>query len=176
MNNSLQYGHIILRALEPDDIDLLFSWENNTGIWQVSNTHAPFSKHILAKYIKDSSGDIYESKQLRLIIENEKKKPVGSIDLFDIDPYHQRAGIGILIHNTEERRKGYASDALKAISDYCLNFIGLRQLYANIQVSNEASLHLFKKAGFEISGVKKDWLRTLSGWEDELLLQKFLVG
>ena len=175
MNENITYGHVTLRALEPDDIDLLYAWENNTHIWQVSNTRAPFSRHILAIYIKDSAGDIYESKQLRLIIGNETGKPVGSIDLFDIDPYHQRAGIGILIHNTEERRRGYASDALAAICQYCLNFIGLRQLYANIQESNVASIELFKKAGFQISGIKKQWLRTLSGWENELLMQKFLT-
>ena len=174
MNEILKYGQITLRALEPNDIELLYLWENNIEIWQVSNTRAPFSKHILAKYIKDSKGDIFETKQLRLIIENETGIAVGTIDLFDIDPYHQRAGIGILVHNVNERRKGYAYEALMAMSDYCLNFIGLRQLYANIQTGNEASLHLFKKAGFEITGVKKGWIRTLSGWEDELLVQKFL--
>jgi diamine N-acetyltransferase len=175
MDNNLKFGNISLRALEPDDIGLLYIWENNTEIWQVSNTRSPFSKHILAKYINDSEGDIYEIKQLRLIIQNETNVPVGSIDLFDIDPYHQRAGIGILIHKTEERRKGYALDALHAMENYCMNYIGLRQLYANIQVSNEASLKLFEKAGFKVSGVKKDWLRTPTGWEDELFLQKNLV-
>lgn len=175
MNNHLKHGNVSLRPLEPGDIDLLYLWENNTEIWQVSNTRAPFSKHNLAKYIEESQNDIYATKQLRLIIENEKDQPVGTIDLFDIDPYHQRAGIGILIHKSEERRKGYAANALKAMESYCVNFIGLRQLYANIQAGNNPSLQLFKKAGFVLSGVKKEWLRTITGWENELLFQKILV-
>ena len=175
MGNLLKHGKITLRALEPADIEMLYEWENNTEIWQVSNTVAPFSKHILAKYIKDSEGDLYLTRQLRLIIENEKGIPVGAVDLFDIDHYHQRAGIGILIYSRDERRKGYAGDALEAMEDYCLEVIGLRQLYANIPAANKASLALFEKTGFRHVGTKKEWLRTFSGWDDELLFQKFLA-
>ena len=92
-------NHIIkLRALEPEDIDILYRWENDTDVWKVSNTIAPFSKYILRQFIENQKYDIYETKQLRLIIEAlETQKPVGTIDLFDIDPYNLRAGVGILI-------------------------------------------------------------------------------
>ena len=43
---------IVLRALEPDDVELLYNWENNRDIWKISNTQAPFSKYILQKYIE----------------------------------------------------------------------------------------------------------------------------
>ncbi|NQU86104.1 MAG: GNAT family N-acetyltransferase [Mariniphaga sp.] len=173
-NNFLEYGNVILRALEPEDIELLYNWENNSEIWNLSNTKSPFSKHILAQYIKESFRDIYETKQLRLIIKTSSGDPVGAIDLFDIDPYHQRAGIGILISKTKNRGKGYASDALQALCNYALNIIGLHQLYANISEDNITSLNLFEKAGFTVSGEKTDWLKTLDGWKKELILQKIL--
>ncbi|MFW5831234.1 MAG: GNAT family N-acetyltransferase, partial [Prolixibacteraceae bacterium] len=75
MENQLKYGKISLRPLEPEDIDLLYQWENNMEIWEVSNTKAPFSRHILAMYIKESARGIYETKQLRLIIQNENRQP-----------------------------------------------------------------------------------------------------
>jgi diamine N-acetyltransferase len=175
MNNLLTYGKISLRPLEPDDIELLYRWENNMEIWNVSNTRTPFSKYILAEYLKESAKDIYETKQLRLIIQNEELAPVGAVDLFDFDPYHMRAGIGILIHRAENRHHGYATDALNAIFGYALEVLGLKQLYANIATSNEMSIHLFEKTGFEKTGTKKNWLKTTSGWEDEILLQKMLT-
>jgi diamine N-acetyltransferase len=175
MNNLLTYGKISLRPLEPDDIELLYRWENNMEIWNVSNTRTPFSKYILAEYLKESAKDIYETKQLRLIIQNEELAPVGAVDLFDFDPYHMRAGIGILIHRAENRHHGYATDALNAIFGYALEVLGLKQLYANIATSNELSIHLFEKTGFEKTGTKKNWLKTTSGWEDEILLQKMLT-
>jgi len=175
MNNQFTYGKIKLRPIEPDDIELLYQWENNMEIWNVSNTKTPYSKYILAEYLKESAKDIYETKQLRLIIQNENSAPVGAVDLFDFDPYHMRAGIGILIHGTENRNHGYGSDALNAIFGYAAEVLGLKQLYANIAASNELSIHLFEKTGFEKTGIKKNWLKTLAGWEDEVLLQKFLI-
>jgi len=176
MNNQLSYGKISLRPLETDDIELLYQWENNMEIWKVSNTKTPYSKYILAEYLKESVKDIYETKQLRLVIQNEDSVPVGAVDLFDFDPYHMRAGIGILIHQAENRHHGYATDALKAIFGYALEVLGLKQLYANIVATNEVSIHLFEKVGFTQSGIKKNWLKTLAGWEDEILLQKFLIS
>lgn len=173
--NHLQYGKIKLRPLEPADIDILYTWENDTEIWEVSNTKAPFSRHILAQYLQEAAKDIYETKQLRLIIENEDGQPVGAVDLFDFEPYHLRAGVGILIHNKTDRNKGYANDALNALSKYALEILGLKQLFANITSDNTNSIHLFEKSGFTQSGVKKDWIKTFEGWKDEIILQKILV-
>ena len=174
MNNKLKYGKISLRPLEPEDIELLYKWENNLEIWEVSNTKTPFSKHILAQYLIESAKDIYETKQLRLIIQNKKLEPVGAIDLFDFEPYHLRAGVGILIHNNSDKNRGYATDALKALSAYTFEILGLKQLYANIAENNTNSIHLFEKSGFVQVGIKKDWLKTIGGWKDEILFQKIL--
>lgn len=174
MNQQLKYGKISLRPLEPEDIDLLYQWENNMEIWEASNTKAPFSKYILAQYIKESARGIYETKQLRLIIQNEKQQPVGAVDLFDFEPFHLRAGVGILIHKTEDKSRGYATDALAALSNYALNTIGIKQLYANIAENNLPSIRLFEKAGFSKSGTKKMWLKTKDGWKDEYFYQKIL--
>ncbi len=172
--NYLTCGNVSLRPLEPSDIEILYLWENNMAIWEVSNTKTPYSKHILARYIQESAKDIYETKQLRLIIQNEQSKPVGAIDLFEFEPYHQRAGVGILIHDQQDRGKGYASDALKALSNYALYVLGLKQLYANITSDNLKSIQLFANQGFEPSGIKKEWIKTVNGWKDEILFQKFL--
>ena len=173
-NKALEYGKVRFRALEPEDIDLLYEWENDAQIWDVSNTYEPFSRYILAKYIKESQRDIYESKQIRMIIENLEGEPVGAIDLFDFDPFHFRAGVGILIHKEKNRGMGYASDALNLLCQYAANYLRLHQLFANISVDNLTSIQLFKKNGFELSGTKKDWRRTLDGWKSELFFQKIL--
>jgi len=170
----LEFGKIRFRALEPNDVDILFEWENDAEIWEISNTFEPFSKYILAKYIKESQRDIYESKQIRMVIETPERKAVGAIDLFDFDPFHFRAGVGILIHDEKDRKLGYATDALQLLCRYAAEYLRLHQLYANITEDNLASIHLFKNAGFELIGTKKDWRRTLDGWKGELMFQKIL--
>jgi len=170
----LEFGKVRFRALEPDDIDLLYEWENDSEIWEVSNTYEPFSKYILAKYIKESQRDIYESKQVRMIIETLESRAIGAIDLFDFDPFHFRAGVGILIHDEKDRKLGYANDSLQLLCAYASTHLRLHQLFANISADNAASIKLFEHNGFELSGTKKDWRRTKDGWKDELMFQKIL--
>jgi diamine N-acetyltransferase len=175
MSNMINSGKIILRPLEPEDLDLLYVWENNTEIWELSNTRTPFSKYVLKEYLKNSVKDIYEVKQLRLIIENELHRAVGAVDLFDFEPYHLRAGVGILINSIRDRGMGYAADALEALSEYAQNTLGMKQIYANIAEDNKNSISLFKKSGFIRTGIKKCWIKTTTGWKDELLFQKILA-
>jgi len=168
----LQGQHILLRALEPGDIEALYQWENDTENWKVSSTQTPFSRFVLEQYIASAHQDIYSVKQLRLIICANENKPVGCIDLFDFEPNHLRAGIGVLIAEKSERRKGYASEALELLIEYCFKLLNLHQLYCNITTDNEASILLFQKHGFQITGIKKQWIRDGDSFKDELLLQR----
>jgi diamine N-acetyltransferase len=171
MRKYLEDDKVLLRAIETEDIELLYNWENDEETWEVSHTLVPFSKYILALYIKNSDKDIYETKQLRLMIDSPKGKTVGAIDLFDFDPYNSRAGVGLLIYSKDDRSKGYASAALALVIEYCFKKLHIHQLYANVDTRNEPSIRLFKKFGFQICGTKKQWLLTDFGWNDEHLLQ-----
>ncbi len=175
--NLLKSEHVFLRALEPTDLELLYAWENDPTIWLVSGTLAPFSRFVLEQYLTSAHQDIYTHKQLRLMIEHfeepedEMGTPVGCIDLFDFDPKNKHAGIGILIGDMSKRNNNCASEALKLLINYSFNTLDLHQLYCNITTDNEVSLHLFKKFGFEITGLKQDWIFYNGQWYDEYLLQ-----
>lgn len=174
MDNVLSFGSVRLRAPEPEDLELLYEWENDSSLWEMSNARAPLSKHILAQYLQNASRDVYELKQVRMIIETHGHKPVGAVDLYDIDFFHQRAGLGILIHNDADRRQGYASDAIRAIEHYAREVLGIRQVFASVAENNEASIGLFQKAGYALTGIRKKWLNTITGWRDEWFFQKIL--
>lgn len=179
--NILEGTYTTLRAPEPEDLEYFYQWENDSEVWQVSNTITPFSRYTLRQYIESSRLDIYETHQLRLMIdkryaagstEKEGHRTIGTIDLFDFDPYHHRAGVGILIGEKSERGNGLAGDALKTLILYSFSFLKLHQLYCNISSDNQTSLKFFQKSGFEIAGTKKDWIYGGNGtYLDEYLLQ-----
>ena len=171
--NFLENDKIKLRAPEPSDLNLLYEWENNTETWISGNTLTPFSKHVLTKYLETAHLDIFEASQLRLMIDlkNEKMQTIGTIDLFDFDSFNRRAGVGILIAEKSNRGKGYATDALQVLINYCFELLGMHQLYCNIGIENKVSLSLFKNQGFEIVGLKKDWMLRGKKYSDEYLLQ-----
>lgn len=163
-----------LRALEPGDIELMYAWENDTQIWGVSGTLAPFSRHTLERFIEGQQFDIFQTRQQRLIIETPEGLPVGALDLFDLDPVNLRAGVGILIHDTAQRGKGYAADAVETVCSYARDMLHLHQLWCSVEAGNAASLALFRNAGFSETGVRKEWLRLADGFHDEVFLQKIL--
>ncbi|MCK5028700.1 MAG: GNAT family N-acetyltransferase [Bacteroidales bacterium] len=160
-----------LRAIEPYDLDIIHKWENDNSIWHLSNTITPFSKNIIKQFIDNSHLDIFQSKQLRLMIEKNNGEVIGTIDLFDYDPLHKRAGIGILIAEKENRGKGYASDALDVLIKYCFSVLQLHQLFCNITDDNSESINLFTKKGFQLIGTKKDWLLFSDGTKNEYMYQ-----
>ena len=168
----LKNKHISLRPIELEDLNILYKWENNPNLWEVSNTIVPFSKYILEKYLENSHLDIFTTKQIRFVIEeNESKKAVGLIDIFDFEPMHNRAGIGILIYEENDRQNGFAYNALELIKNYASQVLMLNQIYCDISEDNTASIKLFKKSGFKISGKKEKWIKTPQGYKDELFLQ-----
>lgn len=172
MSYLLQNSKIKLRALEPEDLELLYNWENNSSIWGHSNTLAPYSKFVLRSYLENAHKDIFEQKQVRFMIElTKEKKAIGTIDLFDIDFYNLRAGVGILIAESSDRNSGYAGNALDLLIKYAFTHLDLYQLYCNISTDNTYSIQLFESKQFKISGKKKGWIKSNGHMKDVFFLQ-----
>ena len=170
-NQILKGKKIKLRALEPEDLSFLFEIENNEVFWEISHTQTPFSKFLLKQYLENAHLDIYEAKQLRLVIEDvDNGNAFGLIDLFDFNPKHKRAGIGILVH-PDFQKNGFASEALKILIEYAFTYLDLHQLYANITEGNNNSISLFENFNFKKIGIKKDWLFTNNSYQNEILYQ-----
>ena len=169
---TLKGKNIYLRALEPEDLEFVYTIENNESIWEVSNTQTPYSRFLIRQYLENAHQDIYEAKQLRLVIcKNQDFEAVGLIDLFDFDPRNNRAGVGILIQNSTNRNSGIGTEALDLLIQYAFTKLNLHQLYANIDLENEASLALFTNFGFQNIGVKKQWNLINGRYKDEALFQ-----
>lgn len=188
-------GRIVrLRAVEPADIDRMYLWENDASVWEVSGTLVPFSRHTLQRFLDEQAYDLLQTRQQRLIIEvpetdgrtdggqmagraeqiGRPMRAVGALDLFELDMFHRRVGIGILIHAAADRSHGYARDAVETVCRHAREVLGLHQVWCHVGASNTASLRLFAACGFRETGRKRDWLRTPEGWQDEVLLQRIL--
>jgi len=169
---TLKGEKIYLRALEPEDLEFIYNIENNEAIWEVSATQTPYSRFLIKQYLENAHQDIYEAKQLRLVITTYENDVVGLIDLFDFDPKNKKVGVGILIADKKQRSKGYGSEALHLVCHYAFTHLDVHQLYANIAEDNLISVQLFEKQEFKTVGVKKDWNLVHGEFKNELLLQR----
>jgi diamine N-acetyltransferase len=168
MNTSKPFIH--LRAIEPEDLDLLYRIENDVKLWNVGITNVPYSRYTLRDYVANASDDIYTDRQVRMMVENDRHEVVGIVDLVSFDPSNCRAEVGLIILDAF-RRQGYGSRTLEAVAEYALSVVHLHQLYAYVDVTNEASLRLFQKMGYKTSTTIKDWLYDGKNYRDAVLMQ-----
>lgn len=164
---------IFLRALEPEDLDVLLQLENDSSLWKYSNRTEPFSRDLLQKYIDQQEQDIFEVKQKRFVVSYPDQTPIGFVDLFDFEPLHRRAGIGVIIH-PDYQGKGYAKRALELVEEFAKKQLNLHSLFANIAEENSASLKVFESCEFRRIAEKKEWNFYEGQFHDEYLYQKLL--
>ena len=170
-NGTQELSTVNLRAIEPEDLDLLYRIENDTALWNIGTSNVPYSRYLLHDYVAHATADIYTDRQARLMVDNAEEQTVGIADLVNFDPSNRRAEVGLIILN-EHRRKGYATSALQQLCDYARRVLHLHQLYAYVDVRNEASLALFRKAGFTAAVRMPDWLCDGDSYHDAWLVQR----
>ncbi|KAA6341366.1 Spermidine N(1)-acetyltransferase [termite gut metagenome] len=171
----LSDNHIRLRAMEPEDLNILYEMENDTSLWKFGCTASPYSRSTLKQYLETSQNDLFADKQIRLMIERKIDcKVMGTIDLFDFVPIHSRAAVGIVLL-ASFRKKGYATEALMLLCNYVSGYLCLNQLYAHIAVDNQTCLRLFSSCGFTECGVLKQWLREGKEYKDAVMVQKVFL-
>jgi diamine N-acetyltransferase len=165
-----QLPAVHFRAIEPEDLDLLYRIENDIKLWNIGATNVPYSRYTLHDYIANASGDIYTDRQVRLMIENVEGEIVGIVDIVNFDPSNRRAELGLVIEEPY-RKMGYAQSVIMKVAEYAVSVLHLHQLFAFIDVSNTACVALFRKLGYRESATLKDWLFDGREYHDAIVMQ-----
>ena len=89
---------IYLRAIEPEDLDIMYAMENDPQTWDITNFTVPYSRYALRQYIENSQCDMFADCQLRLmIVRRDDRTVIGTIDITEFMPIHARGEVGIVI-------------------------------------------------------------------------------
>lgn len=171
MMNKMQT--VRLRAMEPEDLDMLYGIENDSEVWDVGENNVPYSRYILHDYIAHAQADIYVDRQVRMVIVNAEGTAVGVVDVVNFSPTHRRAEVSIIIMKAH-RHKGYGQAALLQVMAYAQHTVHLHQLYAVVGEGNGASEALFRKVGFVPQTSLTDWLYDGCQYHSATLMQRIL--
>lgn len=165
---------IMLRAAEPEDLDLMYLVENDTALWTVGSSNVPYSRYALRQFIEQTSNDINSDGQVRLVIAlNEIRNAIGFVDLQNYDVRHRRAEVGIVLL-PEWQHQGYANEVLGILAIYASKHLYIHQLYAIVSVGNAAAQSLFNNAGYKKTATLQHWLFNGEEWQDAMVYQKIL--
>ena len=102
------------------------------------------------------------------IFLKENKKLIGTIELCHMNWFDFKAGeISYTIHK-EHRKKGYVTEAIEPLIDYCFKNMKFIKIYADTEPNNIASNKVLKKLNFKLEGrIRKRHLKK-GKWVDEL--------
>ena len=162
-----------LRAIEPEDLDLMYIVENDPEVCRYSCTTVPLSRYALRRYIEESGGDLYRDSQVRMtIMDAATGAPCGFLDITDLDVAHRRAQVGIVLV-PEAQGRGIATGALAEAALYARSQ-GLHQLYAIVAEENARARNLFLRSSYKEVAVLPQWLCSDGRYMDAVLYQQIL--
>jgi diamine N-acetyltransferase len=145
---------IYLRPVLPRDLRTILEWENNPEFWPVTGVPGPFSEEDIRDFIKNSK-NIFEDHQMRwMICSKRDDQPIGALDLFEYNANLQSVGIGILIADEHNRKRGFAFQTLAIFATFATESLRLKSLNCLIHADNHASIRLFEKSGFIAKGAQ----------------------
>ncbi len=154
----LETERLSLVQITQKHVDEIFSIFSNEEVIKYYGMD-PFTEKDQAVKMIDSFQTRFDNQQgIRFgIVEKESKKLIGTIGLNNLVLHARRTEIGYDLL-PEYWRKGFMSEAIKEITSYCFDKLGLYRIGAYIFPENKASSTLVEKIGFQKEGLLRGYL------------------
>ena len=89
------------------------------------------------------------------IVKNEDDKLIGNIELRNISHTNRSGTIGIVIGESEERSKGYGTEAINLLLDFAFNYLNMNSVNLALLAINERAKRCYEKVGFKQYGIQR---------------------
>ncbi|MFX1605082.1 MAG: GNAT family N-acetyltransferase [Promethearchaeota archaeon] len=164
-----------LRALEMSDLDDILRFHNTLELRRFLGPPIARSREYMEQWLKKvSKWSPWKDGHLMLAVEEkETGEFLGIASIVDIMLPHNRAEVGISIHNPENRGKGYGTDALLVLLGVGFHILGLNSIYLDTMEDNEESIHVYEKIGFKQVGLLRE-TEYMDGAHKGLLIMDIL--
>ncbi len=106
------------------------------------------------------------------IFDRRNDAHLGNIKVEPIERLAQKATVGLLIGEKEYWNKGYGSEAMGLIIDYCFNYLGLEELNLGVAAEHSAAIAMYEKLGFRKEKINPQAARCGEQSYDQLIMVK----
>ena len=175
MTHFLESERLYLRAVESSDLnDNYVAWMNNPDINRYMETwHFPHTKENIRNYINEHADD--RNEPFFAIILKDGMEHIGNVKLGPINWIHRYADISIFIGEIAYWGSGYATEAIKLITEYAFKKLGLHKVKSGIYSLNTGSIKAFERAGFNIEAILPSHVFYEGRWLNLYLMGKINV-
>jgi RimJ/RimL family protein N-acetyltransferase len=148
----LQHGRVFLRAGERADIPLFVAWMNDWRTTRTLSLRAPMSSASEERWFEHMLDEQGKSAFFFVICLLEDDRPIGTIGLFQLEPYNGCAGLGISVGHDDDRGRGYGSDALRALLRFAFGQLRLERVWLDVYDVNPGARRVYERVGFVYEG------------------------
>jgi RimJ/RimL family protein N-acetyltransferase len=141
--------HIVLRAIERDDLPRYVDWLNDPAVLEHFGPYAPLSLAQEEQWYKRSLG---ESSTRDFAIEFEGQH-IGGAGFCHIDARNANAEVGLFIGIPKLWEQGLGRDVMRTLVRFGFEQMNLHRLYLRVFAGNARAIHLYEKLGFQREGL-----------------------
>jgi len=105
--------------------------------------------------VETFQGNTDDGRQILTIVRKEDKTPVGQIAFYSYNPLNQSAALGVIV-DPDQRRNGFATDAMRVLVKYLFKHRNLNKVYAETPKFNTAAVALLESIGFKKDGALRN--------------------
>jgi RimJ/RimL family protein N-acetyltransferase len=146
------HGQIYLRPAERDDLPRFVAWLSDARTTRTLLLISPLSQVLEERWFEQMLEHHGVDRWHFVICRSADDRPVGVIDLHEMDKRSGSAAIGILIGAPEDTGQGYGSDALRAILDFGFGELRLERIWLDVYDFNERARRVYERVGFVLEG------------------------
>jgi RimJ/RimL family protein N-acetyltransferase len=166
--NPLLRGELVyLRALEPADAELVHRWYEHADTARLMGEW-PRSLARRRADVEATASDVGKDWFPFIICLVADDRPVGRIDLFEVDRSNGSAAFGMAIGEHEVRGQGLGTDAVHAVLDFCFGQLRLERVWLVTDSVNLRAQHVYEKAGLVHEGVLRKAFYQDGRFQDDI--------
>jgi RimJ/RimL family protein N-acetyltransferase len=139
---------VYLRPAERSDIPTFVAWLSDERTTRNLDMRSPIGLAMEERWFEDMLDHHGRDRWLFVICRLDDDRPVGSIDLHDIDLTSGGAGLGIMIGDAADRSQGYGGDAIGALLDFSFDELRLERVWLDVYDVNRDARRLYDRLGF----------------------------
>lgn len=167
---------LYLRPLSAQDVTAAYvdALRDSDVVRWTEARHVAWDRERVVQFVKQSNAEGVS--MLFGIFLKESDRHIGNLRLFNFHPIHRRAELSFLLFDKTQWSKGYATEAVKAVTRYAFEMLQLHRIHADYYAVNAGSARVFEKSGYEIEGVFKEHVFVDGGYMDSIRIAKLNRG
>jgi diamine N-acetyltransferase len=148
----LATGIVYLRPAERHDVPLFVRWLNDLRTTRTLLMFGPMSETSEERWFEQMLEHQGKDRWHFVVCRRADDRPVGVLDLHDVDLRNGSASLGILIGDPADTGQGYGSDALRALVGFGFDQLRLERIELDVFDYNEGARRVYERVGFRHEG------------------------